>query len=146
MRPLKKFNEFLESEILRKKKADKERGKSLKKEAERKEKSLKEFLEKIGLKEENANDVIENCYDIIIFLIRSKLYVDGYAASGYNAHEAEISYLSKLNFLEEDIRFMNELRYFRNGILYYGKSLNKEYAKKVVDFLKKMLPKLKKLI
>ena len=108
-----------------------------------KKKSLTEFLNKIGLKEENANDVIENCYNILMSLIRANLFKKGYSASELNAHEAEISYLFELNFLEEEINFMNELRYFRNGILYYGKELNKEYAEKVISFLKKMYKKLK---
>ena len=39
--------------------------------------------------------------------------------------------------------FTNDLRYFRNGILYYGKSFDKEYGEKVLDFLNKTYPKLK---
>lgn len=33
--------------------------------------------------------------------------------------------------------------HFRNGILYYGTRLDEEYAKKVVEFTKKIYPKLK---
>lgn len=143
MKPLRKFKEYLELGSIKKQKPDEQRAYFLEKEAERKKKSLIEFLEKIGLKEENANDIIENCYDILMFLIRSKLFEKGYSASGSNAHEAEIAYLFELNFLEEEINFMNELRYFRNGILYYGSSFDKEYAKKVISFLQKMYKKLK---
>ena len=143
MKPLKKFNEYINLGIIRKQKPDEERALSLEKEAERKRKSLIEFLNKIGLKEENANDVIENCYNILMFLIRANLFKKGYSASGLNAHEAEISYLFELNIPEEEIKFMNELRYFRNGILYYGKELNEEYANKVISFLNKMHKKFK---
>ena len=142
MKPLKKFNEYINSGIIKKQKPDIERSASLTKEAERKEKSLRELLDKIGLKEDNANDVIEYCYDILIFLIRSKLFKKGYVAKGYSSHEAEISYLSEMRFLEEEIKFMNELRYIRNGILYYGKRLDKEYAEKVINFLERIYNKL----
>jgi hypothetical protein len=41
---------------------------------------------------------------------------------------------------------MNSLRYFRNGILYYGERFDAEYAKKVLGFLEKVYPRLKKMI
>jgi len=50
--------------------------------------------------------------------------------------------MKKISFAEKDIRFMNELRYFRNGILYYGKDFDAEYGKKVLEFLEKTYPKL----
>ena len=74
--------------------------------------------------------------------IRAKLFSDGYSSSGNYAHEAEIAYLKKLNFQDNEISFLNELRYFRNSVTYYGKILNKEYAEKVFDFLNKIYPKL----
>ncbi len=76
-------------------------------------------------------------------LIRAKLLLKGYSASGSHAHEGEISYLKEIGFPDNDISFLNESRYFRNGITYYGKIMTKEYAEKVFDFLNKILPKLK---
>ena len=108
-------------------------------------KFLNEILNKIGLLDENANYFIENSYDILIELIRAKLLIDGFSSSGKGAHEAEVSYMRKLDFNESDVGFMNDLRYFRNGILYYGKNFDKEYGKKVLDFLKKIHPKLKEI-
>jgi HEPN domain-containing protein len=35
------------------------------------------------------------------------------------------------------------LRYYRNGIKYYGTILNKEYAEKVLKFMEKMYTLLK---
>ena len=78
-------------------------------------------------------------------LIRAKLFLDGYSSSGNYSHEAERSYLKNLGFPETEISFLNELRYFRNSIIYYGKVLNEEYAKKVYKFFKEIYPKLKKL-
>ncbi|MFA4887273.1 MAG: hypothetical protein WC595_03605 [Candidatus Nanoarchaeia archaeon] len=68
--------------------------------------------------------------------------------AGYNSeksHEAEVAYLKKINFQEKDILFMNELRYYRNGIKYYGKKLDSEYAQKVLTFMKENYQKLKEL-
>jgi len=48
-----------------------------------------------------------------------------------------------LEYDEKDVQFLNQLRYFRNGIAYYGKSFEKDYAEKVVEFLDKIYPKLK---
>jgi hypothetical protein len=146
MRQLKLFEEFLKEEIVKKVSINKERSKSMIKESERKMLSLKEQLEKIGIKNENANDYVEYCYDIILYLIRAKLYLEGYSASGMGAHEAEVSFLRNLGFSGKEVQLMDQMRYFRNGILYYGTSLDKEYADKVVEFTRKAYSKLKKLM
>ena len=75
--------------------------------------------------------------------IRAIMMKDGYFASGHGAHESEVSYLRKLMFSEKDIQFCDELRYFRNGILYYGKTFNKDYAEKTIVFLEKIEEKLR---
>ena len=59
-----------------------------------------------------------------------------------NKKRAEVSYMKELEFSENEVRFMNEVRYFRNGIKYYGKIFTKEYADQVVEFLKKIEGKL----
>ncbi len=104
--------------------------------------SLKENIDKVGIHDNNANDYVEYCYDILMFLIRSKLFLEGYSSSGHGAHEAEVSYVKELGFNENDTRFLNQLRYFRNRILYYGKRFDKEYAEKVVEFTKEKYFKL----
>jgi hypothetical protein len=50
-----------------------------------------------------------------------------------------------MGFSEPDVRFANDLRYFRNGINYYGKRFDAAYAKQVLQFLEAVYPKLKKL-
>ncbi len=89
---------------------------------------------------------IKDCYDIIMEMIRAHLLLNGYNSSGLYAHEAEVSYMEKMEFSENEVSFMNELRYFRNGITYYGRILNKEYAETVFNFLKKVYPRLKVII
>ena len=79
-----------------------------------------------------------------MLLIRGKLYVKGYNSGGQGAHEAEVSYLVILGFNDNEVQFMDKLRYFRNGILYYGTTLDSEYAEKVIQFTKKIYPRLKK--
>ena len=107
---------------------------------------LQQILDKIGLSDENSNDIIEYCYDIIISLIRAKLYLDGYKSLGEGSHEAEISYLMKLDFSETEVRFIDELRYYRNGIKYYGNRFDSEYAGKTIDLMNKVIPEVKKLL
>jgi len=141
---MKEFNEFVKKGIIVKQSINKSRAKDLIEESERKYNSLKQLLDKIGLDNENANDVIEYCYDVLIGLIRAKLYLEGFKASGEGAHEAEVSYLSKLNFSENEVRFIDDLRYFRNGVKYYGRRFDKEYAEKVLKFLKEIRPRLLK--
>ena len=139
----KEFEYYLEKGIIKKQALDKPRAKFLLKEVETSLKGLKERVKTMGINQFNTNSLIKDCYDIIMELIRAKLLLKGYSASGQGAHEAEISYLKKLEFPDNQISFLNELRYFRNSITYYGKLLNPDYAKKVFDFLIKMLPKLK---
>jgi len=79
-------------------------------------------------------------------LIRAKMLLEGYNASGFGAHEAEVSYLRVLGFNEKDVQFADQLRFFRNGMLYYGTILDKEYAERVIEFTKKTYAKLKTMI
>lgn len=143
MRHLKAFEDFLMGGTARKITPDKERSKNLILESERKLKALHESVGKIGIKNENANDYVEHCYDIIMFLVRAKMYKEGYSASGQGAHEAEVAFAGNLGFSEGGLQFLDELRYFRNGILYYGRRLDAEYAKKVLEFMNKVYPKLR---
>lgn len=141
----KEFEYYVQKGVIRKQVQDKSRAKFLINESEKSLKGLKKRVEIMGIDEFNANSIIKDSYDIIMELIRAKLLLEGYSASGSFAHEGEISYLTKLRFPDSEISFLNELRYFRNSITYYGKILDKEYAEKVKDFLEQMYPKLKKI-
>lgn len=145
MMPLKTFDEFLKIGVARKANSDALRAASLIEESERRKKFLGHILGKIEVSNENANYFIENSYDILISLIRAKVILDGFRCSGEGAHEAEIAYLRKFGLPESEIRFMNDLRYHRNGIKYYGKSFEKDYAMKVITFMEKAYPKLKRI-
>jgi len=146
MKSLKRFEDFLKEGIVRRVRINKERSKSSVVQAERRMNSLKSRLEKLGINDENANDYVEYCYDIIATLVRARLYLDGYSIGGIGAHEAEVSYLRVLGFPENDVQFVDQMRFFRNGILYYGTALDAEYAEKVIEFTKQIYPKLRELI
>ena len=142
----KEFEYYVNEGIIKKIRPDKPRAEFLKKESEVSLEGLKERVEIIGINDKNANSIIKDCYDVIMEMIRAKLLLDGYSSSGSYAHEAEISYLKTLRFLENESYFLNELRYFRNSVTYYGKILDKEYAEKVLKFMKKIYPKIRNTI
>jgi len=145
MRHLKPFEDFVKEGVVKRVSINSERAKSLIIESERKMRSIKLQLEKIGIIEDNANDYVEHCFDSIMNLVRAKLYLKGYAASGIGAHEAEVSYLRMLDFNENDVQFADQVRFFRNGMLYYGKFIDKEYAEKVLEFFNRIYPLLKEI-
>ena len=142
MKSLANFEEFVKLGIISKRSPEIPRATFLIKESKRKNDSLNWTLEKLGIADLNAHEIIESCYDILVYLVRAKLCLDGFNSGGEGSHEAEISYMRKLRFSEEDVNFMNQLRYFRNGIKYYGKVLDKEYAEQTVSFLQKVYPEL----
>lgn len=143
---MKGFEHYLEKGVVRKISIDIERANDLIEEAERKFKQIERVLDKIGVDDENANDVIEDSYDVLIGLIRAKMLSEGFSASGLGAHEGEVSFLYKLKFTEQEIDFVQKLRYFRNGIMYYGKRFDAEYAEKVIEFTKNTFLKLKNIL
>src|SRR3989344_2323898 len=143
MRKLDEFENYIKSGVVKKQSPDRLRSESLVKESEKSYASLIEFVEKIGITETNANLIIKNSYDVIMEIVRAKMFLVGYNSSGTASHQAEVSYLKKLNFPAFEVEFIDQLRYFRNGITYYGKILDTDYANKVFEFLNKILPKLK---
>jgi hypothetical protein len=142
----KEFDEYIKKGVVKKCSIDKSRAEFLINESQNSLDGLYERIEIIGINDKNANSIIKDCYDILMELIRAKLLLTGYSSAGQFAHEAEISYLKKLGFSDIEVSFLNDLRYFRNSVTYYGKILDKEYAKKVLDFTNGIHPKLKKMI
>ena len=142
MKAIKHFELFLAEGIVKKQLPNRSRAEFLAKEAEKGCNALLESVKKIGITEDNANTYVKNCYDIIMETIRAKMLLDGFNASGYGAHEAEVAYLRNLGFSESNVQFLDQIRFFRNGMLYYGTIIDKEYAEKVYEFLGKIYPKL----
>ena len=139
------FEKYVQQGIIIKCSINKPRAEFLMIEAEKSFKGVNKRVNVMGIDEENSNSIIKDCYDIMMEVIRAKLLLTGYCSAGQFAHEAEISYLKKCEFSDYNISFMNEVRYFRNSITYYGKILTVEYARQVFEFTTKMYPKLKNI-
>lgn len=140
---MKDFKEYLEDGTVKKVTPDKQRAENLMQESESKYYFLSKMIEKLGIDDENANNFIEFCYNIIMYRIRAIMLEQGFSSSGLGAHEAEVAFAARLGFSEKDVRILDQLRYFRNGILYYGKKFDKEYAKKIIQFTRKAIKRLK---
>ncbi len=146
MKEIKQFDIFVKKNIVKKQAIIKSRAEFLIKESERDYKNLLEMVEKLGVNDINASTLLKSCYDTIMKLIRAKMLLEGLNATGFGAHEAEVSYMGVLGFNEKEIKFADQMRYFRNGTLYYGTAIEKEYAEKVIEFTKMMYPKLMKMV
>jgi len=135
MRAIRQFEEFIKERIVKKQAPDNSRANFLVKESEKSNNFLKRLVADYGVTDDNANSVIRICYDIFMELIRASMLRNGFNSAGKGAHEAEVSYMRNMNFSENDIKFADQLRYFRNGIIYYGKIMDAEYAKKVAKYI-----------
>ncbi|MEK6905694.1 MAG: hypothetical protein AABX24_04810 [Nanoarchaeota archaeon] len=145
MNAVRRFEEFIKEGVVKVQAPDKSRAKFLITESENSYKLLSELMQKIKVEDHSANMFVKSCYDILMELIRARMLLDGYNASGYGAHEAEVAYLRILRYSETEIQFVDKLRYFRNGMLYYGTILDQEYAQIVIKFTKKNYNKLKEM-
>jgi hypothetical protein len=128
MRVLKRFEEFAKDGIVKKQTPDIERAKSLIQESKEKLEFYEKLKSSLGFEELSPNYIIETCYDILIELLRAQILSQGFKTE---SHEVEVSYMRNLRFPESEILFMNQLRYFRNGIKYYGKIFDIDYSRKV---------------
>ncbi|MFH0869064.1 MAG: hypothetical protein V1839_02450 [archaeon] len=146
MKGVRRFEEFIKENTVKKQSPDKSRAGFLIKESENSYGNLLEMIQKIKLDDVSANTFVKSCYDILMELVRAKMLLDGYGALGYGAHEAEVAYLRILKFDENDVQFADQMRFFRNGMLYYGTILDKVYAEKVIEFTNRIRHKLKELI
>ena len=144
--PPKDFEEYVKQGIIKKRSIDKSRAQFLIAESQTAFNGMKKRLDIMGIDEDNVNSIVKDCYDMVMELIRALLLLNGYNSAGAFAHEAEVSYLKKLEFNDIEVSFLNDLRYFRNSVTYYGKILTPNYAEKVVEFTKKLYPKLKMLL
>lgn len=142
MREVEDFSKFVKKGIVKKQAVNKSRANDLISEAKNGYNILVKFVEQIGIENVSANHIIKNSYDVLMEFIRAKMFLGGFNSSGYGAHEAEVAYLRNLNFDEKEVSFANQLRYYRNSINYYGKKFDGEYAKKVFDFLSKIIGEL----
>ena len=145
MKGIRNFDEFIKENVVKIQSMDKPRAEFLIKEAENSYNNLLEMIEKFDINNKNANMFVKMCYDILMEVIRAKMLLDGYNASGFGAHEAEVSFMRNLGFNEKDVQFTDQMRYFRNGMLYYGTQLEAVYAEKVIEFTKRIYQKAREI-
>ena len=141
---MKEFNEYLRLGIAKKQSPNVGRARSLIDESDDKYQYVLTSLSIIPKEKLNANVILDQCYDVLMELIRAKMHIEGYNAG--SSHEAEVSYLQVLGFSAADVRFMNELRYYRNGTKYYGTKLDMQYAEQTIVFMKKVRSQMKILL
>ena len=138
LKRLERFATYRERGVVRIRSPDPNLARDLAFESERKYASLEECRCVIGIKDSNANDFIESSYDVLLFAIRSHLSARGYSTSGVGAHEAEVSFARELGIEEDDVRFLDELRGYRNRMLYSGVRFDATYAKEVYAFMERV--------
>lgn len=138
MKAVRYFEDFLREGVVKKQAPAKSRAEFLIGESEKEHNALIENLSVLGINQNNLSTYFKMCYDIIMELLRARLLLDGFNASGNYAHEAEVAYMRNLEFKEQDVQFLDQMRYFRNGLLYYGTILDTEYVKQVIGFINKV--------
>jgi len=93
------------------------------------------------IKKNRPYKILEEYYEIILGLITSIMYMDGYKTL---SHVSAIEYLSK-NYKvisENQIRIINNIRKLRHGIVYYGKKIKQEYLINYEQEIKIIIKKL----
>lgn len=141
---LKEFKQYIEQGTVRKQNPNVNRAESLILESINKKQYLETTLILIPKDKQNPNVIVDQCYDILIELIRAKLQLDGYNTG--QSHEAEVAYLKMLGFSLYETKTMDELRYYRNGTKYYGVILDIKYAEHVILFMQEIYTKLLKIL
>lgn len=135
---MKDFKFYIKVKDIRKVSKDPSLAESLKKDCIKRAKKL------ITL---NINDyekiIFEGIYDCLREIADSILALEGYKSY---SHEASISYLSKYNFSYEFIAEFDSFRFKRNGSKYYGKPITKQDTEQILNFYKKHINKLIKII
>ncbi len=146
MKPIKAFDEFIKQGIVKRHSPDISRAEFLVNESKNTYEALIERVTVMGITNKNANSIAKECYDSIMEVVRASMLRNGMHASGMGAHEAEVAYMRNLGLSETDVQFADRLRYFRNGMLYYGTIVDKEYAQQALEFTKRIYPKLKRRV
>ena len=101
---------------------DKERARSLVKQAKIRYEAIKNFNE-----EKESFLMVEGYYEVAKELITAILFIDGCKTL---SHKSLLVYLEskfKDKFLRQDMELLNQLRILRNKIVYYGETIEPPY-------------------
>ena len=98
------------------------------------------FAEKQELNLATAKYVLENAYEALREAIDARMALDGLKSY---SHEATIAYLQKFKqFNSAELNTLDILRRKRNGIKYYGETVDTDDAEQALIFSKKILPRI----
>lgn len=128
------FKHYLEKKIVNKKSPDFSRAEFLITESKKSLEGLKKRVEIMGIDEYSAHSIIKDVYEVLMQSLRAQMMLNGLYASGNYAHESEVAYMQEMGFSEKEIFFVNSLRSSRNGITYYGKVYELDYAYECYNF------------
>lgn len=122
---------------------DKEKAKSILKMVN----TTLEMIKMIDVSKYSSN-VTKEYYDVIRELISVILLLDGYKTYGDGAHKKLIEYLQSKNkeFNEYEVSLIDNLRITRNKIAYDGFFVEKDYIKRKIQDIQKIISKLNKII
>jgi len=97
------------------------------------------------LPKEKYYKIIEEYYEVLVQLMTSLMYLDGYKTL---SHIALIEYVSKnyKEFSYNEIKLVDTLRKFRHGAVYYGKKVGPEFLINYEDEIKDVIKKLSKVV
>ena len=107
--------------------------------------TAKDRLEVVKLVYGRTYKVVEEYYEVIKELLNSLMYIDGFKTL---SHKSLINYFSEnYNELEDSqIRIIDVLRRSRNGIVYYGEKISKDFLINNEEDIKEIIRVLIKLV
>ncbi len=88
--------------------------------------------------------IMEEYYEIILELLTSLMYIDGYKTL---SHISVINYAVNNKYItDNNARMIDTLRKFRHGIVYYGKKINSDFLVNNEDEIISIIKSLNKLV
>lgn len=125
-----KWKDCVKEGVVRKSFHDKERAKSLSKEAKER---IDNYAGRIKIDDMNARFVVEEYYESIIELVHALMSLKGFRCY---SHDCAIEFLREFFpdiVSENEINFLHRFRILRNGIKYKGENISKQDALKWIS-------------
>ncbi len=101
------------------------------------------FLKENIVKESNASYIFEAYYSSIVEVVHALVLIQGYKV---NNHICLGYYLRDVLGREDLFRLFDDCRFKRNSLIYYGKRMDFETAKKVIDNCIRLFDELYRLL
>ena len=135
---IERFQYYLDANLVRKEKVDKEEAKSLMKKACHR----LNYVKKQEINEETASFIFEDVYESLREASQSLMSLKGYKPY---SHEALISFLREFyGFSGSEISAFDRFRILRNKTVYCAVWVSVEVCREALTFLEEFLPKLER--